>query len=185
MSRGPAQVELGMVHGRFQPFHNGHLEYALGAARRCRHLMVGITNPDPTHVRMDALNPARSDPEANPFPYHVRYRMVRAAFEATEVDSACLSVVPFPIHQPDLWRFYAPERVVHFVRIFSEWESAKLDRLRAAGYTACVLDEGTIKRISGTEVRRLMRVGGPWQQLVPPGVAALQAETLPGDGGGR
>ena len=35
------------VHGRFQPFHVGHLEYvqlALGLGRFC---YVGITNPDP------------------------------------------------------------------------------------------------------------------------------------------
>ena len=183
MSRGPAQVELGMVHGRFQPFHNGHLEYALGAARRCGHLIVGITNPDPTHVRTDVLDPARSDPEANPFPYHLRYRMVRAACGAAGLDAGRLSVVPFPIHQPELWRFYAPPRAVQFVRVFSEWESAKLERLRGAGYTVCVLDEGTAKRISGTQVRRLIRAGGPWRGLVPPAVAALLAEAHPVHGG--
>lgn len=43
-------VRYGMIHGRFQPFHNGHLEYALAALSRCSHLIVGITNPDPSTV---------------------------------------------------------------------------------------------------------------------------------------
>lgn len=168
-----ARAEIGMVHGRFQPFHHGHLEYALGAARRCRHLVVGITNPDPTHVQAEALNPARSDPAANPFPYHLRYRMVRGALEEAGVPAKDLSVIPFPIHQPELWPEYVPEGAVHFVRVFSEWEAAKLDRLREAGYAVAVLDAGAAKQVSASEVRRLMDDGAPWQRLVPPAVAGL------------
>ena len=40
-----------MIHGRFQPFHNGHLEYLRGAAECCDELFVGITNPDPARVK--------------------------------------------------------------------------------------------------------------------------------------
>ncbi len=36
----------GCVHGRFQPFHNGHLEYVLAAQSRCAFLWVGITKYD-------------------------------------------------------------------------------------------------------------------------------------------
>ena len=42
MTREPP-VALGMIHGRFQPFHNGHLEYMVAAAARCTRLAVGIT----------------------------------------------------------------------------------------------------------------------------------------------
>ncbi|MGZ4357283.1 MAG: adenylyltransferase/cytidyltransferase family protein, partial [Gaiellaceae bacterium] len=36
-----------MIHGRFQPLHNGHLEYLRGAAAQSEEVFVGITNPDP------------------------------------------------------------------------------------------------------------------------------------------
>ena len=49
----------GMVHGRFQPFHVGHLEYALTALHRCEHLIVGITNPDPSLVVAESTDPQR------------------------------------------------------------------------------------------------------------------------------
>jgi cytidyltransferase-like protein len=38
------------VHGRFQPFHYGHLEYTLAALACCDHRIIGITNPDPSLV---------------------------------------------------------------------------------------------------------------------------------------
>ena len=31
-----------MIHGRFQPFHNGHLEYLAGAAERSDEVFIGI-----------------------------------------------------------------------------------------------------------------------------------------------
>jgi nicotinamide-nucleotide adenylyltransferase len=46
-----------MVHGRFQPFHSGHLQYALAALQRCAHLIVGITNPDPSAIVQEQTDP--------------------------------------------------------------------------------------------------------------------------------
>jgi len=72
-------VALGMVHGRFQPFHNGHLEYVLEAAGHCRELLVGITNPGPDPVPAEPASPHRHLAEANPFPFAERSAMIRAA----------------------------------------------------------------------------------------------------------
>ena len=47
----------GMIHGRFQPLHNGHLAYLEAAAERCDHLFVGITNPDRRAVRPEPDDP--------------------------------------------------------------------------------------------------------------------------------
>lgn len=33
-----------MMHGRFQPFHTGHVEYAPFALSRRSHLIIGIAN---------------------------------------------------------------------------------------------------------------------------------------------
>jgi len=58
-----------MIHGRFQPFHLGHLEYLKGAAERSEAVFVGITNPDPTRIREESSDPLRHLPESNPFTY--------------------------------------------------------------------------------------------------------------------
>ena len=67
-----------MIHGRFQPFHNGHLEYLRGAAALSDPVFVGITNPDPRRVREEPSDPLRHLPESNPFTYTERLLMIEA-----------------------------------------------------------------------------------------------------------
>src|SRR6266508_4802534 len=66
-----------MIHGRFQPFHNGHLEYLRATRDLCDSLVVGITNPDPETIREDPTSEHRHLPESNPFTYFERLLMVR------------------------------------------------------------------------------------------------------------
>jgi cytidyltransferase-like protein len=162
-----------MVHGRFQPFHLGHLEYLRGAAARSDEVFVGITNPDPTRIVPEPSDPLRHLPESNPWTYAERLLMVKAAADDLSLDPARLHVIPFPVNEPELWPAYVPEGVTQYIRLFSEWGGTKLDRFREAGYEVVVLDEGAEKGISGAEVREALRSGGDWQSLVPPGVAQV------------
>jgi nicotinamide-nucleotide adenylyltransferase len=163
-------VNLGMIHGRFQPFHNGHLEYLRGAAARSDEVFVGITNPDPRRVKEEASDPLRHLPESNPFSYVERLLMVEAVAEEERIRA---HVIPFPVNEPELWPAYVPAGVTQYVRLFSEWGGTKLDRMREAGYDIVVLDEGVDKEISGADVRAALRSGGDWEALVPPGVARV------------
>ena len=168
-----------MVHGRFQPFHNGHLEYLRGAADRCDELFVGITNPDPRRIKEEPSDPLRHLPESNPFTYVERLLMIQAVAADEGVRAR---VIPFPVNEPELWSAYVPDGVTQFLRLFSDWGGTKLERLRAAGYEVVVLDEGAEKEISGADVRAAMRDGGDWESLVPPGVARVirSLDRLPG-----
>jgi cytidyltransferase-like protein len=171
----------GCVHGRFQPFHNGHLEYVLRAARRCERLVVGITNPDPTAAREEAANPRRHEPASNPFTYFERLLTIRAALLAEGLEQDGFVLVPFPIHDPGLICHYVPRGTVHFVRVYSRWEEEKVRRLRGYGIAVEILDPGEEKRISGTEVRRLIREGRSWEHLVPHGTAKVVRRILAED----
>jgi nicotinamide-nucleotide adenylyltransferase len=164
-----------MIHGRFQPFHNGHLEYMSRAAERCDELFVGITNPDPTRIKPEQEDPLRHLPESNPWSYVERLLMVEAAATELGLDLARVHVIPFPVNEPELWPAYVPAGVTQYLRVFSAWGGAKLDRLREAGYDVVVLDEGKVKQLSGADVRAAMRDGGDWESLVPPGVARVIA----------
>ena len=160
-----------MIHGRFQPFHNGHLEYLRGATDRSEEVFVGITNPDPTRIQLEATDPLRHLPESNPFTYVERLLMVEAASGDLGLEPGRVHVIPFPVNEPELWGAYVPPGVTQYLRLFSAWGGTKLDRLRGAGYEVVILDEGAEKEISGAEVREAMRTGGDWEALVPPGVA--------------
>ena len=168
MSRG-----RGMIHGRFQPFHNGHLEYLRGAAERSDEVFVGITNPDPTRILPEESDPLRHLPESNPFSYVERLLMVKAAALDLGLEPERVHVIPFPVNEPELWAAYVPEGVTQYLRLFSAWGGTKLDRLREAGYEVVILDEGAEKALSGADVRAAMRGGGDWEPLVPPGVARV------------
>jgi cytidyltransferase-like protein len=159
-----------MIHGRFQPFHNGHLEYLRGAAVRSDEVWVGITNPDPARIKEEPSDPLRHLPESNPYTYAERLLMVKAVAADEGID---VHVIPFPVNEPELWSAYVPDGVTQYIRHFSEWGGTKIERLRAAGYEVVVLDEGAEKEISGVDVRAALRDGGDWRALVPAGVARV------------
>jgi cytidyltransferase-like protein len=167
-----------MIHGRFQPPHNGHLAYLEAAAERCGELFVGITNPDRRAMRPEADDPRRHLPESNPLTYTERLLMIAAAAEEAGIRG--IRIVPFPITEPDLWDDYVPRDAVHFLRLLSPWGNAKLDRLRAGGYRTQVLEAPEGKTVSGEQVRAAIRGGGDWRRLVPPAVAAF-IDALPAD----
>ena len=58
----------GMIHGRFQPFHTGHLEYLVAAAARCERLVVGITNPEGFPIRPSRRTRPGTCPSPTPSP---------------------------------------------------------------------------------------------------------------------
>ena len=88
----------------------------MAGKRHCRHLIVGITNPDPILSREDRADPARSTVSANPLTYFERYQIVAAALTDAGMGSHNFSVVPFPINLPGLYRL-VPLDSVFFITI--------------------------------------------------------------------
>jgi cytidyltransferase-like protein len=162
-----------MVHGRFQPFHNGHLEYLRAARDLCENLVVGVTNPDPTTIIEEPTSAHRHLPDANPYTYFERLLMIREVLRDEGISEERSIIIPFPVNSPDRWHAYLPSGVVHYLRVFSDWEQAKVDRLREHGYRVEVLHPGIEKAIEASEVRRRMAAGEDWHALVPPAVARV------------
>ncbi len=171
-------TELGVVHGRFQIFHLDHLKYVLAAKARCRRLVVGITNPDPSHTRFDPADPHRSSPKHNPLTYWERHLLVREALWEAGLDCREMAVVPLPINFPELYRYYVPLEATFYLTIYDAWGERKLAQFTGLGLKVEVLWRRTPeeKGLSGTAIRRLMGQGEPWEHLVPPAVARLIRE---------
>jgi nicotinamide-nucleotide adenylyltransferase len=168
-------VETGVIHGRFQVLHNDHLKYLLAGKARCRHLVVGITNPDPTLTRAEAADPGRDRPGANPLSYFERYMLVRRSVVEAGLAYEDFSIVPFPVNCPELYRYYVPSDATFFLTIYDEWGRAKLERFRAQGLRVEVLWERPLeeKGLISAEIRRRMAAGEPWELLVPPDTVGL------------
>ena len=178
-----ALPETGVIHGRFQVFHNDHLVYLLAGLALCRHLVVGITNPDPFLTRDDAADRKRSSPSANPLTYYERYVTVRTVLAEAGVEPSRFSVVPFPINIPELYRYYVPLDALFFLSIYDEWGKRKLGLFSGLGLRTHVLRDvaESQKGVSATDVRARMARNEPWDDLVPPAVALLMKKwDIPG-----
>jgi nicotinamide-nucleotide adenylyltransferase len=176
-------IETGVIHGRFQVLHNDHLKYLMAGKQRCRRLVVGITNPDPSLTRTESSDPNRSSAIANPLTYYERYLMIRQSLMEAGLDVAEFSIVPLPINLPELYRYYVPMDAMFFLTIYDDWGRRKLERFRSLGLQTEVLWEKPPdeKGISASEVRRRMAEGEPWEGLVPPATRRLMEEwDIPG-----
>ena len=167
--------ELGVIHGRFQVLHNDHMKYLLAGKKLCQHLIVGITNPDPSLTRDSEANPHRSTPLANPLTYYERYLMVQAALFEQDLQYSEFSVVPFPINVPDLINNYVPMDAVFFLSIYDEWGRQKKEYLKSLGLKIHVLWEVPLeeKGLSSSEIRAAMIKNEKWEHFLPSSVAEL------------
>lgn len=181
MSSDP--VDHGTIHGRFQPFHRGHLRLARLALERCDELTVGLTNPDPGHVAEESSDRHRHRPENNPMTFWERYRLVREVLLEDGVPAGRFAVVPFDINGMDStpWDHYMPRSARWFLRVKGEWGEAKVRRLEQHGLTVEPLPFDRYTDVSGTGIRRSIASGDDdWTKRVPPpGVQLLRSMGIP------
>ena len=165
----------GVIHGRFQILHNDHLAYLLAGKAECGHLVVGITNPDPSLTAKDDSDPERSDPRANPLTFYQRLLLVKCALVHAGFGEADFSVTPLPINFPEHYSAYVPMQATFYLTIYDEWGRRKQEYFQSLGLKTKVLWERTpqTKGISGSHIRQAMSAGQPWEHLVPESTAVL------------
>ena len=161
--------KIGVIHGRFQMLHIGHMEYLLAGKKRCDYLIIGIANPDASTTRFTEANPHRSLALANPLTYFERFQMISGAMLEAGVNRHEFDIVPFPINFPDTLFNYVPQDAKYFMTIYDEWSIEKLDLLKSKN---CIVDimwtrTNDEKITSGTEVRNLIISNKAWAHLVP------------------
>ncbi|GBC62950.1 nicotinate-nucleotide adenylyltransferase [Desulfonema ishimotonii] len=167
--------DTGVIHGRFQVCHNDHLRYLLSGKALCRHLVVGITNPDPFMTRTESADTQRNAPLANPLTYYERYHMLRSVLRDAGIAEDEFSIVPLPINLPERYQYYVPMDAVFFLSIYDDWGRRKRDYFLSLRLRTHILWEVSPaeKGISAKDVRELMMAGRPWHHLVPSAVPPL------------
>ena len=164
----------GLVLGRFQPLHLGHVEYLAASKERCDRLFVGITNPDPQARIHTENNPSRGRASSNPFTYLERAMVVEAVLrDDLGWNADDYFITPAPLLQPERLVHFVPVPgdVICYVTVYDAWGRQKSDELRAMGYeVVCLWQRADESRItSGSEVRELIRAGDDsWHRVVPP-----------------
>lgn len=162
-------IDIGTAHGRFQPLHLGHMEYLLAAKNKCRFLVIGITNPDKTHIKKEVESNHRHLPFSNPLSYYERMIMIRNALVDEKVPIEEFAIVPCPIDVPEVLLEYLPSDAVHFVTIYDDWGYAKKKKFESIGFNVHILwtRKMTDRVTEGRIVRQRIIEDKPWEDLVP------------------
>ncbi|NVD28608.1 adenylyltransferase/cytidyltransferase family protein [Parasphingorhabdus flavimaris] len=176
------KIKIGSVHGRFQPFHNGHLDYVLQAFARADHIFIGITQIIRPTSRNDDKKRETSD--ANPFSFFDRRALLIEGLLENDIPRDRFSFIPFPIEKPKQISEFFPRLGVCYTTVVDEWNREKIKRLNLQGYKVVELDVSpadNIRVTSGTEIRRMIRAGdNQWKRFVPVSVAEkISREMLP------
>lgn len=170
-----SSLKTGIIHGRFQILHKDHVKYIMAGKARCRHLIVGITNPDPLLTGEETSDPERSSRLSNPLTYYERFLLVKTVMKENNVGPDDYSVVPFPVNKPELYRYYVPREALYFLTIYDDWGRQKLKYFQSLNLETQVLWEVSAeqKGMSSSTIRKLMTANEPWEHMVPQGVASL------------
>ena len=178
MKKKSFQYDLGVIHGRFQVLHNDHIKYLMAGKELCNHLVVGITNPDPSLTRDSDANPHRSTSLANPLTYYERYLMLQAALLEQGLRFSEFSIVPLPINVPELIKYYVPLDAIFFLTIYDEWGQQKKEYFESLGLKIHLLWEVPIEKkgLSSSDIRKSMIKGEKWVHLVPSSTVKLMKE---------
>jgi len=178
MRKIPFPYDMGVIHGRFQVLHNDHIKYLMAGKELCKHIVVGITNPDPSLTRDSDANPHRSTSLANPLTYFERYLMIQAALLEQGLSLSEFSIVPLPINVPELIKYYVPLDAIFFLTIYDEWGQQKKKYFQDLGLKIHVLWEVPLdkKGLSSSDIRETMIKNGKWEHLLPSSVVNLMNE---------
>lgn len=142
--------------GRFQPFHQGHLDAILQILEHEKEIIIAIGSAQYSRL-----------PE-NPFTAEERTRMIVATLGEKKI-----ILVP-DIHADAAWVSHIEKLLPPFGLVYTS--SPEVKKLFDAAGTHEVKTLKMRKQISATEVRRRMKNGENWEDLVPVAVAKILKE---------
>lgn len=155
----------GLIAGRFQPMHLGHLRLAVAAAGMVDHLWVGITRP--FGGSFPEIGGLRASDEYNPLPFWLRFKCVESALlQEASLSRERFSILPLPLI-PEIIRQTIPQGAVFLTNIVEDWSVEKERLFIKSGLRVIRIDVGP-KTISSTMIRQKIKIKEHgWKELVP------------------
>lgn len=148
-----------LIIGRFQPFHNGHMEVLRRIFDECDHVTVGIGSAQHSHTA------------DNPFTAGERYTMIAETLR----DEGHTDFYIVPVEDLNRYALWVSQVVSMCPRFEVVYSNNPFTRrlFYEAGYE--VRDSPLFNRgeYTGTEIRRRIREGEEWKHLVPRKVAEV------------
>jgi len=157
-------VNRGLYVGRFQPFHQGHLEAIQYVLKEAEEAVIAIGSAQYSHNTN------------NPFTAGERLVMIRKALGEAGVDYSRVWVVPVPdVHLHMLWVAALEGYTPRFNVVYSN-EPLTRRLFIEAGYKVKYVKFFERKNFNSTLVREKMLKDDSWTSLVPKSVAEFVKE---------
>lgn len=147
----------GLVVGRFQPFHKGHLLVIREVLRKCDDVVVVIGSAEESHT------------DKNPFTAGERFQMMLSALTPDE-RSRVLIIPVRDVNRYSVWVNHIESYVPPFDTVFSNSDLTR-SLFKQAGYEVCSTKAYNPREYSATEIRRRIVSDEKWIHLVPGPVA--------------
>ena len=145
----------GLLVGRFQPFHLGHLDAVLFGLSRTENLFIGVGSSN------------KFNEKKNPFSAEERKDMIISSIESSLIGRIKIFEIP-DVDNHEKWTFEIDQIVPKYDVVFTNDEFTKtLFEKRQINVIPVVLKER--EKFSGTNIRQLIIDGKNWQDLVPQG----------------
>lgn len=152
----------GLVVGRFQPFHKGHLKVVQEALSECDDIVLVIGSAEVSHT------------VANPLTASERYQMIISSLSHDE--AARTHIVPVrDINRYSVWVNHIESYVPPFDVVFSNSPITR-SLFSQVGYEVRSTKAYSPNEYNGTEIRKRIAAGRKWRHLVPPPVARMVDE---------
>jgi nicotinamide-nucleotide adenylyltransferase len=161
---------VGLFVGRFQPFHNGHLEAVKYALKKIDYLYIVVGSAQKSHER------------DNPFTAGERIMMIKAALNEAGVDANRWMLIPVQdADSHSVWTATLRSTVPKFDIVFSN-DTLTIRLLKEEGTNVIPIPYLNRSEYSATNVRARILERKDWETLVPPAVDRIVKEL---DGVGR
>ena len=145
----------GLLVGRFQPFHLGHLDAVLFGLSRTENLFIGVGSSN------------KFNEKKNPFSAEERKEMIISSIESSMLGRVKIFEIP-DVDNHEKWTFEIDQIVPKYDVVFTNDEFTKtLFKKRQTNVIPVVLKER--EKFSGTNIRQLIIDDKNWQDLVPQG----------------
>ncbi len=153
----------GLLIGRFQPFHKGHLYVIEKIAEEVDEIIIGIGSAQKSHCL------------ENPFTAGERLMMIKNSLIGAGFEKNYYIIPINDVNNNSLWVSHVKSLTPPFDRVYSGNPLVK--RLfKEAGKRVATPPLFNRKEFSGTEIRRRILSGEPWEELVPEAVVKVIKE---------
>ena len=153
----------GLMLGRFQPFHKGHLALTKQILSECDELVIIIGSAQFSFIDKD------------PFSAGERVLMIHEALKEVGINLSRCYIIPVANDENNArWLAYLRSMVPPFDVLYSGNEFVKY--LARSQDSRIAIEEPMFEetnQYNGTNIRHLMQNGEPWEHLVPVSVAKV------------